>query len=87
MKIQVTQDHIDKGVPRLPNRCPVSLAIQEQFSEKVMIGSLSYSIGKYNGRFIDSVCARIIQYDLDRGMEPFEFEIDYENQSNPTTHP
>ena len=86
MKIQVTQDHIDKGVPRLPDRCLVSLAIQEQFSEKVMVGSLSYSIGEYNGRFIDSAHARIIQYDLGHGMTPFELEIDYVDTSNTETH-
>ncbi len=82
MKIQVTQEHIDKGRPRLPRRCPVSLAIQEQFSEKVLVGSLSYTIGEYNGIFTDSVYARITQYDMDRGMTPFELEIDYVDQSN-----
>lgn len=83
MLIQVTQEHIDKGVPCIPDRCPISLAVKPHFPDlKVLVGSLSYSIGEYNGRFIDSVHSRIVQYDLGHGMEPFELEIDYVDQSD-----
>jgi len=83
MKIQVTQDHIDKGKPRLPKCCPIALAIQSHFPNlKVSVGNPSYHIGDYCGMLLDSISARISAFDQDLKMEPFELEIDYVDPCN-----
>lgn len=83
MKIQVTQDHIDKGKPRRHYYCPIALAIRSHFPNlKVSVGNPSYTIGDYRGRFVLSVSIIISKYDQDFGMEPFELEIDYVDPSD-----
>ncbi len=77
MKIQITQQHIDKGIPGCKENCAIALAYKEQFPEK--------KISIHNGRIIiDGVefgFGGIIQQfirDFDEGKSISPFHVDHE---------
>lgn len=76
MKISVTQDDIDYGIPQSFDCCPVALAIRRNFpgspvivsQDVIVIRSTDYSATPEIIRFIDN-------FDEDCAVEPFEFEL------------
>lgn len=83
MKIQVKQEHINKGIRGDFGSCPIALAIREALSGKyvdVGVGfckvegetaSLPSEVRRFIVIFDDSIQDR-------KWLEPFEFELDYE---------
>ena len=82
MKIKVTQEHIDQGVPGSPSECPVSLAITEQTSlvNCVIHTSIAFYKPPYNinllgtfpaGREINEFIAK---FDAGKYVTPCELE-------------
>jgi len=80
MKIQITQEHIDQGIPGCKENCPIALAYKEQFPKK--------KISIHNGRiFIDGEeygCGHVIQQfirDFDEGKSISPFHIEHESDN------
>lgn len=75
MKINVTQQHIDTGIPNKANLCPVALAIKEQLPQakirvdrdKIRINDIEYF----------DYTADLVVWAFDRGLtvSPFSFII------------
>ncbi len=42
MKIEVTQEHIEQGRPRIYHSCPIALAVLATGAEDVVVGSNIY---------------------------------------------
>lgn len=81
MKIQVTQDDIDRGTPRDNKTCALAVSIQRQTNLKyvsIAVGSV-YS-GPYENRIIthlsDDVCDWYMTFDKGLPVKPFEFELE-----------
>lgn len=83
MKIQVTQDHINTGIPKCPGHCPVSIAIQENIRNKhVRVGYDTVKIENdvffiHNMPVYCEVAQWINDFDMGLPVEPIEFQIDY----------
>ena len=75
MKIQVTQEDIDKGLRRRIDFCPVALAIRRQSEAKVVhVGGNSIMIDKREYYMPILVQKFITQFDLYSIGLPFQFE-------------
>ena len=82
MKVSVTQDHIDKGIQREANCCPVALAISEMGFENCS-ATASRIILDYHYEFITPklVADFINNFDtpkesiLRKNVKPIEFEL------------
>ena len=82
MKVNVTQEHIDKGIPCLKNVCLVSLAILDAGYKRAWVDE--EAIWLYNPK--TNACwtfktphkaAEFIgDFDNDREVSPFEFDLD-----------
>lgn len=79
MKITVTQEDIDHGIPRLSSRCAISHAIRRQTGEwgdisltiiKVRIGGV-----QYYGNAPKAARQFIRDLDAGRPVEPFSFDL------------
>ena len=91
MKIGVTQKHIDEGEPNSCGYCPVALALFELspmvsgiypigIGYVVKIYSLTSRVQKTIYIPDDSHIKEFIQnFDKGKAVNPFEFEIDFEN--------
>lgn len=82
MKIQVTQEHIDKGVQHDCNYCPIALACRDAGLEDATVGYSQISWGKVGERVHrftpQAAVTAAIKFDspLLGGMVPFEFELE-----------
>jgi hypothetical protein len=83
MTIKVTQAHIDSGAPNNSTQCPIALALDECGFEDVEVTPFYIKL-RGKGLFkreIDlpnEVTKRIVHFDKEFTMEPFEFELPYE---------
>lgn len=78
MKIKVTQKHIDNGFKNNCWRCPIALAIEEQLINKSF--TVASSTIRIQGNVINlpyEACNFIRKFDNGLPVEPFEFELDY----------
>jgi len=81
MKIQVTQDDIDAGIPRSCRRCPIAKALDRMnvpyfsiLTEFVAWSALYYD--EKNISILPTEALSFIQdFDHDRPVKPFEFEL------------
>ena len=78
MKIEVTEDHISRGIPDMPGCCPVALALTET------VGSPAYlHIECIHFPEMDDLCFKVpksVEYfasSFDKGyaVKPFSFEL------------
>ena len=76
MKIQVTQEDIDNGLPRRIDFCPVALAVRRAFpkNEQVYVGGDRILIGGRRYHSPSVVFDFISLFDSQAGGLPFEFE-------------
>jgi len=86
MKVQVTNEHIKKGIPCESSSCPVALAVKELFPGKdVAVQSFPFNV-KVIGVQIDGKSIDITEDQLEVNrfvrlfdhwgyVEPFEFEL------------
>lgn len=89
MLIRVTAGDVAAGVPCHGDRCPVAIAVRRATGfEYVTVGKEAVTVSD-GWRVVRSVGhpfevgERIAAYDLGRGMEPFEFELDLEPKGGP----
>lgn len=76
MKIEVTQEDIDKGLRFSSLLCPISLAVQRCLnipSCKVIPGMISFGNNEYD--LPDPVNRFIVAFDTRRPVQPFTFEL------------
>lgn len=78
MKIQVTQEDIDKGLCRSPAHCPVAIAIRRETGNSATVyAPVVFINGLDVVELPDDASAFVNKFD--RGLElvePFEFELD-----------
>lgn len=87
LHIRVTEDDLDKGYPKNPRACPISLAVNRTLAEhhsyaQVMTFSTYVRIRSYNeivavryGPLPQRAQDFVHAYDLDRPVKPFEFDL------------
>ena len=78
MKIEVTQEDINKGAPYRPSTCPVALAISRRLHDKrnVLVG---YHTVLIDGRLYDfppEATNFIVRFDDREPVQPFKFKLD-----------
>ncbi len=75
--IQVTQKHIDEGVPGECDRCPIALAMHDALKLNVSVGDYDCWTDEYVEVELPKE-AKIFVHDFDRlePVHPFSFEID-----------
>lgn len=90
--INVTQEHIDQGLPTSPWYCPIALATKRaikntdpNLSSVAVVGSKKIYLHYYNGKSIIAFTASnliefIRDFDNGRPVKPFDFEIDFETR-------
>ena len=87
MKIQVTQEDIDSGRRLQCNHCPVAKALQRALKNRRIYTDGNFVWEERDHSFLtDKVVAslpqdvkfKIVDFDRDRKMQPFEFELPYE---------
>jgi hypothetical protein len=78
MRIEVTQQHIDKGIRRSAYHCPVAQALSEATGDIWTTGRWDAGNGTVNVLLPEDVVERIIRYDDTREMQPFAFEMEVE---------
>jgi hypothetical protein len=79
MKIQVTQEHINKGPHRDACRCPVALAMQSAFNgEFVHVDRKLIKVKESIFHTPVEVRAFVRRYDTFATVHPFEFELPIE---------
>ena len=84
MRIRVTQDHIDKGVPMQGEECPVAIAIKECTDLDPVVVGYNVIRGRTVNRemFIanspQQVSDFVSHFDGSEAVMPFEFELNLE---------
>jgi len=86
MIINVTQDDIKEGITCSPSQCPVARAVSREFPNKVVSvrATIIFTRDLKSGKFVSSypiphsVRERIRDFDCNRGMPPFSFELERE---------
>ena len=78
MKIQVTQDDIDAGIPRSCRRCPIAKALDRMnipyFGVLTLV--IVWSARYKDNSILPTEALNFIQdFDHDRPVKPFEFEL------------
>ena len=77
MKITVTQNNIDNGVPKNSCKCPIARALKQIFpGEDIEVKRSSIYIGKSIHYAMPlKACYFIVDFDEGREVYPFEFEV------------
>jgi hypothetical protein len=78
MIIKVEQKHINEGQARKCKECPVALAMTKQIGIPIRVGSISWypdDNERHGYRLPNFVKDKILLFDQDRYVAPFEFEI------------
>lgn len=82
MKVVVTQDHIDRGLPARAQLCPIALALNEQHGNGhyVMVSAIDYSPNGWQTvawyHMPPEASQFVRDFDHDRPVQPFEFEVE-----------
>jgi hypothetical protein len=81
--IKVTADHIAKGEPYESDRCPVALAICEQWRPGAQASVWVHAIASvpsgesWTAKLPDAALWWVESFDFGRPVEPFEFELNW----------
>ena len=84
MQIHVTQDHIDRGLPHCPEKCPVALALKDATNRHWIVNNHNASSPNEEEqkhrlvRLNDFAREFVTRFDTDVNQQPFSFEFDYE---------
>ena len=81
MKIDITKDHINRGIGSHETRCPIGLACQDQGLSNLVINRgfmMFYGDGKSKQRIEmdDLMLDWIIDFDIKRDVDPFTMQLD-----------
>lgn len=78
MRVEITQEDIDQGVPKSPCRCPVGRALNRCRKNKQRTAGVTHYTATLDGcgyLLPPDVSNRIRAFDGGRGMVPFAFEL------------
>jgi hypothetical protein len=76
VRIEVTQEHIDNGKPKLCMSCPVALALKAATGDwYAWAGPTSVGFNKEVHRVPTSVQEFMMRYDEGELVQPFAFEL------------
>ena len=80
MKIEVTQTHIDKGVKREPDRCPIALALGDAGFKFVLVQRIRTYLQRNGISYFSQVHDKktenfVKNFDYGTRVEPFSFEL------------
>ena len=87
MRIEVTREHIETGVPKSPEKCALALALTEAGFDKATVGGSCFWWGPYideltylrKGCDVPEVAGLFMDaFDKHIPVEPFEFELEVE---------
>ena len=87
MLIQVTEEHVRRGIRTHPRHCPIALAVAEYFTETAAVLRRSIETGYFGNpnRFVtvneESLAKAITEYDFTGEMTPGFIDIDDEPDS------
>ena len=76
MRIEVTQEHIDKGRRHCLRLCPIALALREATGR---VWSVSFDcLRPHRGRFYSANLTRsfMLRFDAGKPCEPFSFDLE-----------
>lgn len=77
MKIEVTQDDINRGIRSSYCECPIALALQRKLSiSDIEVGDTSICVNKIKYRHTDETLDFISEFDEGEYVEPFTFELE-----------
>lgn len=76
MKIQVTQEDIDKGIRQAPCSCPVGRAVKREIDGCVSVGYATVATEEKLYWLPDEVSNFIFNFDRGIIVKPFEFELE-----------
>lgn len=83
MNIQVTQEDIDEGEPRIGNLCPVAKACRRALGCTVFVDNTSVGYSLHEQDFIKDLPKGVVdfikRFDSGNGtleLKPFEFELE-----------
>lgn len=79
MRITVTQEHIDKGLPGMTDECPIALAVKALGYDRVCVDDESVEASRGEGRLFygylsDEATQFVHDFDGEIDVEPFTFE-------------
>lgn len=75
MRIEVTQEDIDKGTPRNCADCPVAIAASRALGERVEVGRTFMSTANRSYWIPREVRNFITSFDSRDTVQPFSFEL------------
>ena len=76
MKVRVTQEHIDEGIPQECGFCPIAIAIRDQYpNESINVDGEEITIGDNHYLTPESAADFIHRFDFGGKVSPFEFEL------------
>lgn len=80
LHIEVTQDDIDRGIPRSNCRCPIALAVKRTTKWRAFDVGSTYFYRKYKITILPESARQFIDRFDDRGnhipVKPFSFDIE-----------
>ena len=84
MKVEVTQEHIDRGQRKAHCYCPVALALKDVgVKEPVVFGGYFRALGDTEDtKLPPKVDDFVLAYDLGLKVTPFTFDLDLSDPSN-----
>lgn len=85
MKIVVTQEHINSGIPSACGLCPIAYAVHDAFGNYdhgVEVRNTYLTIDRIRYKLPSEATMFIRRFDSHESVKPFEFEISY-NKSFP----
>jgi hypothetical protein len=84
MKIEVTQEHIEKGVPEEECNCPIALAIRDAFNVEeleVSVNATVIRVGFDHCPTPEEAEAFVCDFDDGRSVRPFTFDLPIEEET------
>ena len=81
VKIQVTQEHIEHGIPNNCSCCPIALAVQEVFPRQIVeVGQFDLTVGgtkrHLEYELPEEASDFVEQFDMGHYVRPFDFELE-----------
>lgn len=85
IKVNVTQEHINRGIRFKPCLCPVALAIKSAMQQSVVVGIYEAVVGTTNVYLPIEVTRFINEFDLDlpTNVQPFSFNLEIPDEVKP----
>ena len=74
MKVTVTQQHINKGIPGTEVRCPIALALKDTGTKHLFVKKFYFETDKGIYRLPKAARDFVFKFDYKQEVAPFSFE-------------